>query len=68
MDRMKMIHKTIHQTCSHESAFHEVITMHAEGSMEARKMMVLAEAPLKKYEEMVKRKARILPWKGIGGK
>jgi len=68
MDRMKMIHKTIHQTCSHELAFHEVITMHAEGSMEARKMMVLAEAPLKKYEEMVKRKARILPWKGIGGK
>ena len=68
LDRMKMIHETMRQTCSHESAFHEVITMHAEGSMEARKMMVLAEAPLKKYEEMVKRKARILPWKGIGGK
>ena len=68
LDRMKMIHETMRQTCSHESAFHEVITVHAEGSMEARKMMVLAEAPLKKYEEMVKRKARILPWKGIGGK
>ena len=68
LDRMKMIHETMRQTCSHESAFHEVITVHAEGSMEAQKMMILAEAPLKKYEEMAKRKAGILPWKGIGGK
>ncbi|MGA3281009.1 MAG: 4-hydroxyphenylacetate 3-hydroxylase N-terminal domain-containing protein [Smithella sp.] len=61
-ERMKMIHETMRQTCSHESAFHEVITVHAEGSMEAQKMMILAESPLRKYEEMAKRKAGIIPW------
>ena len=30
--------------------------------MEARKMMILAESPLARYEEMAKRKACILPW------
>lgn len=66
LDRMKMIHETMRHTCSHESAFHEIITVHAEGSMEAQKMMILAESPLKKYEEMAMRKAGIIPWKGLG--
>jgi len=57
---MKMIHETMRQTCSHESTFHEVITVHAEGSMEAQKM-ILAESPLSRYEEMGKRKAGIMP-------
>jgi len=67
LDRMKMIHETMRQVCSHDSAFHEVITVHAEGSMEAQKMMILAEAPLKRYEEMAQRRAGILPWIGIDG-
>jgi 4-hydroxybutyryl-CoA dehydratase / vinylacetyl-CoA-Delta-isomerase len=62
LERMKMIHETMRQVCSHESAFHEIITVHAEGSMEAQKMMILAESPLNKYEEMAKRKAGIIPW------
>ncbi|MRR14951.1 MAG: hypothetical protein EG826_00690 [Deltaproteobacteria bacterium] len=60
LDRMKMIHETMRQVCSHEAAFHEVTTVHAEGSMEAQKMMILAESPLKRYEEKAKRKAGIL--------
>ena len=60
LDRMKMIHETMRQVCSHEAAFHEVTTVHAEGSMEAQKMMILAESPLNRYEEKAKRKAGIL--------
>ena len=60
LDRMKMIHETMRQVCSHEAAFHEVTTVHAEGSMEAQKMMILAESPLARYEEKAKRKAGIL--------
>lgn len=60
LERMKMIHETMRQVCSHEAAFHEVTTVHAEGSMEAQKMMILAESPLSRYEEKAKRKAGIL--------
>jgi 4-hydroxybutyryl-CoA dehydratase/vinylacetyl-CoA-Delta-isomerase len=67
LDRMKMIHETMRQVCSHDSAFHEVITVHAEGSMAAQKMMILNEAPLQRYEEMARRRAGILPWIGIDG-
>jgi 4-hydroxybutyryl-CoA dehydratase / vinylacetyl-CoA-Delta-isomerase len=67
LERMKMIHETMRQVCSHESAFHEIITVHAEGSMEAQKMMILAESPLDRYEEMAKRKAGIIPWPGLDG-
>ena len=35
--------------------------------MEAQKMMILAEAPLARYEEMAQRRAGILPWIGIDG-
>jgi len=59
LDRLKMIHETMRHVCSHESAFHEVTTVHAEGSMAAQKMMILAESPLKRYEEMAKRAAGI---------
>jgi general stress protein 26 len=44
---------------SHESAFHEVITVHAEGSMAARKMMILHESPLDLYEKRAKVSAGI---------
>lgn len=59
LDRLKMIHETMRHVCSHESAFHEVTTVHAEGSMAAQKMMILAEAPLKRYESMAKGAAGI---------
>ncbi len=58
-ERLKMIHATQRMVCSHESAFHEVTTVHAEGSMAAQKMMILVEAPLKRYKEMAKRMAGI---------
>jgi 4-hydroxybutyryl-CoA dehydratase/vinylacetyl-CoA-Delta-isomerase len=62
LERMKMIHETMRQVVSHESAFHELITVHAEGSMEAQKMMILNEAPLDRYEKLAKRRAGIIPW------
>jgi 4-hydroxybutyryl-CoA dehydratase/vinylacetyl-CoA-Delta-isomerase len=58
-DRLRMIHAAQRMLCSHESAFHEVTTVHAEGSMAAQKMMILAESPLGKYREMAKRAAGI---------
>ena len=61
LERMQMIHETMRHVCSHESAFHEVTTVHAEGSMAAQKMMILAESPLKQYETMAKVAAGILP-------
>ena len=48
--------------CSHESAFHEVTTVHAEGSMAAQKMMILAESPLQQYEAKAMAAAGITPW------
>jgi len=54
-----MIHAAQRVLCSHESAFHEVTTVHAEGSMAAQKMMILAESPLRKYKEIAKRAAGI---------
>jgi 4-hydroxybutyryl-CoA dehydratase/vinylacetyl-CoA-Delta-isomerase len=59
LDRLRMIHETMRHVCSHESAFHEVTTVHAEGSMAAQKMMILAESPLNRYEAMAKAAAGI---------
>jgi hypothetical protein len=61
LDRLMMIHETMRHVCSHESAFHEVTTVHAEGSMAAQKMMILAESPLKRYETMAMGAAGIIP-------
>ncbi len=60
-ERMRMIHETMRHVASHEAAFHEVTTVHAEGSMAAQKMMILHESPLKKYEMRAKIAAGILP-------
>lgn len=60
-ERLRMIHETMRHVASHESAFHEVTTVHAEGSMAAQKMMILHESPLKKYETRAKIAAGILP-------
>lgn len=58
-ERLKMIHATQRAVCSHRSAFHEVVTVHAEGSMAAQKLMIFNEAPLQKYMEMAKKSAGI---------
>jgi 4-hydroxybutyryl-CoA dehydratase/vinylacetyl-CoA-Delta-isomerase len=60
-ERLRMIHETMRHVASHEAAFHEVTTVHAEGSMAAQKMMILHESPLKKYEMRAKIAAGILP-------
>jgi 4-hydroxybutyryl-CoA dehydratase/vinylacetyl-CoA-Delta-isomerase len=66
LDRMKMIHECIRQVCSHESAFHQVMSVHAEGSMAAQKMMILAEAPMQRYETLANAFAGITPWDSVG--
>jgi 4-hydroxybutyryl-CoA dehydratase / vinylacetyl-CoA-Delta-isomerase len=63
LERLQMIHETMRHVCSHESAFHEVTTVHAEGSMAAQKMMIFAESPLDRYENLAKRAAGITPLK-----
>ncbi len=65
LDRMKMIAETVRRAASHESAFHEVTTVHAEGSMAAQKMMILNEAPLDRYETLANIKAGLLPPEAI---
>lgn len=61
LERLQMIHETMRHVASHESAFHEVTTVHAEGSMAAQKMMILNESPLDLYEKRAKESAGILP-------
>jgi len=51
-ERLKMVHAAHRLVASAESAHHEIITVHAEGSMATQKMMILAEAPLKQYRDM----------------
>ena len=65
LDRLKMIHETMRQVCSHESAFHQVMSVHAEGSMVAQKMMILAESPMQRYETLAHAFAGIIPWDSI---
>jgi 4-hydroxybutyryl-CoA dehydratase / vinylacetyl-CoA-Delta-isomerase len=61
LERLQMIHETMRHVCSHESAFHEVTTVHAEGSMAAQKMMIFHESPLQRYEAMAMGAAGITP-------
>ena len=61
LERLQMVHETMRRVCSHESAFHEVTTVHAEGSMAAQKMMILHESPIERYETRAKIAAGILP-------
>lgn len=65
LDRLKMVHETIRQVASHEAAFHQVMTVHAEGSMAAQKMMILAESPLGRYESLAEAFAGIKPWDSL---
>ena len=51
-ERMRLIQMTHDLVASSESAHMEVTTVHAEGSMEAQRMMILAESPLKQYRDL----------------
>jgi 4-hydroxybutyryl-CoA dehydratase/vinylacetyl-CoA-Delta-isomerase len=58
-ERMRLIELAHRMVASAEHAHMEVTTVHAEGSMEAQKMMILFEAPLAEYASMAKRAAGI---------
>jgi len=50
-ERLRMIAQTHQTVASAESAHMEVVTVHGEGSMEAQRMMIYAESPLKEYRD-----------------
>ncbi|UCD59102.1 MAG: hypothetical protein JSV16_08415 [Candidatus Hydrogenedentota bacterium] len=58
-ERLRLIQQAHKMVASAEHAHMEVTTVHAEGSMEAQKMMILFESPLAAYSSMAKRMAGI---------
>jgi len=50
-ERMKLMSMLHHVVASDFAGWHEVCTIHAEGSFAAQKMMMLAEAPVELYRE-----------------
>ncbi|RJP70956.1 MAG: hypothetical protein C4532_08470 [Candidatus Abyssobacteria bacterium SURF_17] len=58
-ERLRLIQQAHRMVASAEHGHMEVTTVHAEGSMEAQKMMILFEAPLAEYAKMAKRMAGI---------
>jgi len=57
--RLRLTEAAHRLVASAEHAHMEVTTVHAEGSMEAQKMMILFEAPLAEYAAMAKRMAGV---------
>jgi 4-hydroxybutyryl-CoA dehydratase/vinylacetyl-CoA-Delta-isomerase len=57
--RLRLIELAHRMVASAEHGHMEVTTVHAEGSMEAQKMMILFEAPLAEYSSMAKRMAGV---------
>jgi 4-hydroxybutyryl-CoA dehydratase/vinylacetyl-CoA-Delta-isomerase len=57
--RLRLIELAHRMVASAEHGHMEVTTVHAEGSMEAQKMMILFESPLAQYADMAKRAAGI---------
>jgi 4-hydroxybutyryl-CoA dehydratase/vinylacetyl-CoA-Delta-isomerase len=53
-ERLKLMSTMHHMIASDFSGWHEVCTVHAEGSFAAQKMMLLLEAPLEKYKQRAK--------------
>ena len=53
-ERMKLMSMLHHVVASDFGGWHEVCTVHAEGSFAAQKMMLLAEAPMDMYKENAK--------------
>ncbi len=60
-ERMRLIQFAHNMVSSGDSAHMEVTTVHAEGSMEAQRMMILIESPLKEYRDLVLRAAGVEP-------
>ncbi len=60
-ERMRMLQLTHNVFASADSAHHEVTTVHAEGSMEAQRMMILVESPLKYYRDLALEMAGVQP-------
>jgi aromatic ring hydroxylase len=58
---MRMIAMTHRMVASAESAHMEVVTVHGEGSMEAQRMMIYVESPLKEYRDFALAAAGIEP-------
>ena len=54
-ERLKLLSMLHHMVASDFGGWHEVCTIHAEGSFAAQKMMLLAEAPMDMYKEGVKK-------------
>jgi len=57
--RMRLFQLVRHLTASDESGVLEVLAVHAEGSIEAQKMMIYAEAPLEQYKAFARAVAGI---------
>jgi len=60
-ERLRMVALTHRMVDSAESAYMEVVTVHGEGSMEAQRMMIYAEAPWKEYRDFALAAAGIAP-------
>jgi len=60
-ERLRMASLTHRMACSAESAHMEVTTVHGEGSMEAQRMMIYLESPLKEYRDLALAAAGIEP-------
>ena len=53
-ERMKLMSMLHHVVASDFAGWHEVCTIHAEGSFAAQKMMLMAEAPMDMYKNRAK--------------
>ncbi len=53
-ERLKLMSTLHHLIASGFSGWHEVATLHAEGSLAAQKMMMLIEAPIEQYKRFAK--------------
>jgi 4-hydroxybutyryl-CoA dehydratase/vinylacetyl-CoA-Delta-isomerase len=60
-ERLRMVAWTHRMVASAESSHMEVITVHGEGSMEAQRMMIYAEAPFKEYRDFALTAAGVEP-------
>jgi 4-hydroxybutyryl-CoA dehydratase / vinylacetyl-CoA-Delta-isomerase len=54
-ERLKLMSMLHHMVASDFAGWHEVCTIHAEGSFAAQKMMLFAEAPMDMYKERAKK-------------
>jgi len=53
-ERLKLMSMMHHLVASDFAGWHEVCTIHAEGSFAAQKMMLMAEAPMEMYKKTAK--------------